>query len=311
MKCFFFLIIFCPLFSVGQVTLADSIIQINSLQETVAFLSKDELQGRLTGSEGAITAANYIAEKFKAAGLNPVAGRENYFDSFTVKQLGKKIIGLNVIASLPGNPGNDTTVIFSAHYDHIGKGNDLEYNKDYRADDDIYNGANDNATGVAALLELAKYYSVQKNNRYRLLFIAFAGEEMGLLGSEAYVKKIKPSLVKAVINLEMLGRPAHNNCYIISIGNSRLIKILNSSLDKEKSTDEKFFGSDPYYDENLSQRSDHYPFARRIKNAFTIMASSPTDEFYHSVDDEYNTIDFDFVLKATRNIALAAEYFVR
>jgi Zn-dependent M28 family amino/carboxypeptidase len=311
MRCFLFLIIISPFFAVSQVTLADSIIKINSLQETVAFLSKDELQGRLTGSEGAIKAANYIAEKFKAAGLNPIAGKQNYFDSFTIKQFRKKIIGLNVIASLPGKAGNDTTIIFSAHYDHIGKGDDLEHNKDYRGDDDIYNGANDNATGVAALLELAKYYSIQKNNRYRLLFIAFAGEEMGMLGSEAYVKKIKPSLVKAVINLEMLGRPANNNCYIISVGNSRLIKILNSSLTKEKSSDEKFFGNDPYYDENLGQRSDHYPFARKIKNAFTIMASSPTDQFYHSVDDEYATINFDFVLKATRNIALAAEYFIR
>ena len=305
-----FSFVFLPCVAAGQLIVTDSLVTLNSLQESVAFLSRDEMKGRLTGSEEATIAAKYIAEKFEAAGLKTLAEKE-YYDSFPLKNYGKKITGLNVIASLPGEAGNDTMVIFSAHYDHIGKGDDLEFNKDYRNDDDIFNGANDNATGVAALLELAKYYSAKKLNRYNLLFIAFAGEEMGLLGSEAFVKKIKPSLVKAVINLEMLGRPANNNCYIITLGNNKLVKILNASLNKHQPGLNNFFGSDPYYDDNLSHRSDHYPFARKIKNAFTIMASSPADEFYHSVDDEYSTIDFEFVAKATRNIALAAEYFIR
>jgi Zn-dependent M28 family amino/carboxypeptidase len=310
MRCFLFFIFF-PIVATAQPgNNIDSLLSIHSLQESVAFLAGDDLKGRLTGSEGAITAAHFIAAKFKAAGLESLPGQDNYLDTFLINRR-KKINGLNVIAALPGEPGNDTTVIFSAHYDHLGKGNDLEYNKDYRRDDEIYNGANDNATGVAALLELAKYFSVQKNNRPRLLFVAFAGEEMGLLGSTAYVKKINTSMVKAVINIEMLGRPANNNCYIVSVGNSKLVKILNNSLTNHETADQRFFGSDPYFDENLGQRSDHYPFTRKIKNAFTVMASSPADEFYHTVDDEYNTIDFQFVLKATRNIALASEYFIK
>ena len=313
MKLFLCIIFFCPLLSKAQSWLADSMIKINSLQASVSFLANDDLQGRLTGTDAALQAAKFIAEKMDTAGLKPLPGKQNYFDSFPASNYGKKINGLNVIGFLPGNAANDSLVIFSAHYDHIGKGNDVQYNKDYRYDDEIFNGANDNATGVAALLELAKYYGAQKTNRYNILFIAFAGEELGLQGSTAYVNKIKPGLVKAVINLEMLGIPTNENCFVISLGNrQRLKNSLNTSLTTRLSSAEKnFFVTDPYIDDNLSYRSDHYPFARKIKNAFTIMATSPTDEFYHTVDDEYETIDFYFLLKATRNIALACESFIR
>jgi len=192
------------------------------------------------------------------------------------------------------------------------EGDAIEYNKDYRPDDATFNGANDNATGVAAVLELAKYYIAQKSNRYNLLFIAFAGEELGLIGSTHFSKRINTSKVKAVINLEMLGRGTNNNCFIITLGNNRIKKILNNHLKKSYPNETKnYFTDDRYFEEDLAHRSDHYPFARKIKNTFTIMSTSPTDIFYHSVDDEYDTIDFDFLLKATCNIALACEYFTR
>lgn len=296
----------------AQRLLADSIIRPSSLRETVYFLSQDSLKGRLTGSAGANIAANFIAAKFDLAGLRPAAGHEEYFDSFIAYNNGKPIAANNVAGVLPGKFTNDTMVIFSAHYDHIGQKDDLPYNKEYNNKDDIFNGANDNATGVAALLELAKYYTLQNNNRYRLLFVAFSGEEMGMLGSDYLSKKIKPGIVKAVINLEMLGRPENDDCFIVSFRNKTIRDMLNIYLKKNNSAEtERFFETDPYYDENLSERSDHYPFARKIKNAFTIMGSSPADKYYHSVDDEYETIDFDFLLKATRNIALACEQFTR
>lgn len=289
----------------------DSIIKKSSLQQTILFLSGNELKGRLTGSAGATEAAKFIAEKFSNAGLSTLSGK-SYFDSFPAVNKGKEITGVNVIGSLPAIAANDTMVIFSAHYDHVGEGNEIEYNKDYRPDDATFNGANDNATGVAAVLELATYYSAQKNNRYNLLFIAFAGEEMGLIGSTHFSKRINPSKIKAVINLEMLGRGTNNNCFIITLGNNRIKKILNNYLKKSGAKQSNiFFTKDPYFQEELAYRSDHYPFARKIKNTFTIMATSPTDVFYHSVDDEYDTIDFDFLLRATCNIALACEYFTR
>lgn len=300
-----------PFFVHGQLHFADSLIQKSSLQETVSFLSADNLKGRFTGSDGATKAATYIVNKFTELGLIPLKNKLSFFDSFPAENYNKKMIGVNVIGSIPSSVANDTMIIFSAHYDHIGQADDLTTNKDYTKKDDIYNGANDNATGVAAMLELAKYYAAKKHNRYNLVFIGFAGEELGMVGSTHLADSLNPKLIKAVINLEMLGRPAYNNCYIISLGNNKVRNMLNDHLKKSGLAIKNFFGYDPYYDEDLAHRSDHYPFAVNIKNAFTIMASSPTDRYYHRVDDTFETIDFDFLLKATRLIAIATEEFTR
>ena len=312
MKYLLYLVLLYAVPSKSQPALADSIIQKYSLQQTVSFLSQDSLRGRLTGSDGADAAAAFIAAKYDSAGLNSLEGNQGYFDRFIAYHDSKSILAKNVVAAIPGKFTNDTMVIFSAHYDHIGERDDLPYNKEYNHNDDIFNGANDNATGVAALLELAKYYKAQNNNRYILLFVAFAGEEMGMLGSEYLIKKTNRKIIKAVINLEMLGRPQHNNCFVISFSNKTIRNNLNNYLKKyQQPAAKRFFDSDPYPDENLTYRSDHYPFARKIRNAFTIMASSPADIYYHSVEDEYQTIDFDFLLKAAKNIALACEQFTR
>ncbi len=296
----------------GQDSFSDSIITQSSLRQSVFFLSQDSLKGRLTGSAGAEVASKFIASKFDSIGLIPFEGIQKYFDHFTADYQRKKIPALNVMAMLPGKNNNDSLVIFSAHYDHIGQKDDMPYNKEYNYKDDIYNGANDNATGVAALLELARYYKAKNNNRYSIWFVAFSGEEMGMLGSSYLMNKTNPKIVKAVINLEMLGRPASGKCFIASFRNRPIGNLLNEYLEKtERVVDKKYFIDDPYPDENLSSRSDHYPFARKVKNAFTIMGTSPTDEYYHSVDDEYETIDFDFLWKATKNIAKACEQFIR
>ncbi len=290
----------------------DSIITKTSLQETLAVLASDSLEGRLTGTIGAEKAAYFIADKMMRAGLTPLPGTTAWFDSFPVPGQGKKTVGLNVIGFLPASWQIDSSIIFSAHYDHLGKGKNLSYMEPPDKEDEIYNGANDNATGVAAILELAKYYAANTHNRYNLVFIAFSGEEMGLVGSTAYAKKLKSKTVKAAINLEMLGRPTNERCYIVALGNHHLRKQLNTTMGKFNGNPaEKFFGADTYSEEQLEYRSDHYPLSRKIKTAFTIMGTSPADDYYHSVDDEFGTIDFDFLLKATRNIALACEYFTR
>ncbi len=292
--------------------MADSIIKKESLQYSVSFLAADSLNGRLTGSKGVHQAALFIAEKFKLAGLNAYPGKQDFFDSFPLTHNRQKITGVNVVGYLQSQAGVDSTVIFSAHYDHIGQGDDLEYNKNFSSEDNIFNGANDNATGVAALLELASYYAHAGNNRYNLLFIGFAGEEMGLVGSTAYVKKTDTKRIKAVINLEMLGRPANGNCFIVTLGNNKVKNYLNKALETSRLKEGgKFFVSDTFYEDELKYRSDHYPFAHKVKQAFTIMASSPQDIYYHSVDDEVGTIDFEFLATATKNIAIACEYFLR
>ena len=293
-------------FNVRAQTLSiDSIITKSSLHYSIAALANDSMKGRLTCTTQATAAANFIATRFKDAGLKPLAGNDKYFSYYPLILDKDRWEAINVIGAIPGETSSDTMVVFSAHYDHIGT---RQSNGDDRGDS-IFNGANDNASGVALLIELAKYYATIKNNKYALVFIAFSGEELGLLGSADAATAINPSFVNAVINFDMMGRPINNRtkkCMVIAKDAKPILKKLNSQLLIEKN----FFIADRFPNENLFARSDQYSF-RKVKTCFGIIATPPQDEFYHTVHDEIDTIDFDFLLSSTKKIALACEAFIK
>ncbi len=281
----------------------DSIIQRSSLFNTISVLAHDSMRGRATGSRAELKAANFIAERFKETGLKPVAGNDGFFAFFPFKIFDTvQVYGINVMGALKGNESADSIVIFSAHYDHVGMGQS-------ESKDSVFNGANDNASGVATIIELAKYYSATKNNKYTILFMAFSGEELGLLGSAYASSQINPAYFKAVINFDMVGRPMPDDnahCMVIAESAKPVLKKLNDQLHLARN----FFVGDRYPEMYLYQRSDHYSF-RAVKNSFSIMCSSPTDQYYHTVQDETSTIDFGFLLKAVRKIAVACEVFIK
>lgn len=292
-----------------QHTSIDSVITKESLTHTISALAHDSMKGRLTASAEALNAAKFIALQFENAGLKPVSGNDLFFAYYPLKyQIGNNIYpvqAINVIGALPGMESPDTLVIFCAHYDHIGQKELVQKNMK----DSIYNGANDNASGVAVITELAKYYAANRINRYTLLFMAFSGEELGLLGSAYTYKQMNPDYIRAVINFDMVGRPLasdEDHCMVIAEFYQPIIRKLNAGLPDKK----KFFVPDQYPDDHLNERSDHYSF-NKIRTSFSIMCSSPYDEFYHSVQDEVGTIDFDFLLEATRKIAIACEAFIK
>ena len=116
--------------------------------------------------------------------------------------------------------------------------------------DTIYNGANDNASGVAAVISLAKYFKALDNNERTLLFIAFTGEELGLLGSEFLANEFEPDSIVAVINIEMIGRSEYKNPkpYITGYEYSDLKKLLNKNYQEfGDKTEKEFFKSRPLY----------------------------------------------------------------
>ncbi len=123
--------------------------------------------------------------------------------SVEVKLAERIIEGQNLIAEVDN--GKENTIIIGAHYDHLGWGAEGSL---YRGEPAIHNGADDNASGTAGLLELAKIYSQSKYNNYNYLFIAFSGEEKGLLGSNAYAKSdlLDASKINYMINMDMIGR---------------------------------------------------------------------------------------------------------
>lgn len=310
------ILIFCGLTNqkaAAQTVLIDSIINPSSLRQLVEVLASDSLQGRFTGTEHAVKAAEFIASEFRKAGALPLESNDGYFMPF--KGWTDSQIGLNVMAAIKGSSKPDEAIIFCAHYDHIGTRSTNPF-KNFvqhstpRRGDTIFNGANDNASGTSAIIHLAHYFGQLKSNERTIIFIAFSGEELGLLGSKALALPINPEQVKAVINIEMIGRARSrkkNNAYVTGSHLSNLQKLLNKKLFETDPAlyGKKFFVPDSYATENLFARSDNYWFANSGIPAHTIMASSPHDAYYHSPGDEVSTINFELMSSLVKAVAIS------
>ncbi|MEO7763943.1 MAG: M28 family peptidase [Ferruginibacter sp.] len=291
----------------SQTTFADSIITKASLQFTISALAHDSMKGRLTATPESKNAANFIAQRFKMAGLNPLAGNDKYFAWYPIipESESQTAIAINVMGAVKGTISPDTCVIFCAHYDHIG----INPAVSIFGKDSVFNGANDNASGVALLIELAKYYAALKINRYTLIFIAFSGEEIGLLGSAYTASKINHSYIHAVVNFDMVGRSINRNnkkCMVIAKRSKRVIKKLNAEIYPQK----EFFIPDMFPAQDLFTRSDQYSFSDVENNVF-FTTSSALDNYYHTLEDEFSTIDFDFLLLVAKNAAQACKIFTK
>jgi hypothetical protein len=185
------------------------------IKDDISFLADDKLEGRQTGTKGELAAAEYIVKRFKELGVQP-KGTNGFLQAFSftpktnphekVKFTENKdgtITGNNVIGFIDNKASN--TVIIGAHYDHLGYGGDGSlYRDSIKA---IHNGADDNASGVAVMLDLARKLN-HKNTKNNYLFMAFSGEEMGLLGSNYFVKNptIDTKKVSYMINMDMVGK---------------------------------------------------------------------------------------------------------
>ena len=207
-----FLIFF---FLISFFSCSNHLVEKSNIKDDVSFLADDALEGRQTGTEGEKKAANYIAKRFKDLGLT-AKGTKNFHQEFSfipktdphaevtfTKNEDGSITGRNVIGYINNDAQN--TIVIGAHYDHLGYGGDGSLFRDsIKA---IHNGADDNASGTAVMLDLArKLNTTNTNNNY--LFIAFSGEEMGLLGSNYFVKNptINTKAVSYMINMDMVGR---------------------------------------------------------------------------------------------------------
>jgi len=184
---------------------------VQQLKVDVVYLASDYLEGRETGKKGEKLAADYIAYRFEQLGLTPKGDEGSYFHEFDFKHSnnphategGDDKVGRNVVAYLDN--GADNIVVIGAHYDHLGMGG---FGSLYTGKPAIHNGADDNASGIAAMLKIAAYLKQghAKGNNY--LFIGFSGEELGLFGSKKYVNNptIDLSKVNYMINMDMVGR---------------------------------------------------------------------------------------------------------
>lgn len=190
--------------------------ELAQLKSDVSYLSNDSLEGREMGTIGEIIAATYIAKRYAEIGLIKKGSADtSYFQSFTKKTKlhphdydfsGPVLSGRNVLGLIDNN--STSTIVVGAHYDHLGWGAEGSLHTGEKM---IHNGADDNASGVASLLYLAEELSNHKLN-YNVLFVAFTGEEKGLLGSNYFMNNLsmEASSIDFMVNMDMVGRLDEN-----------------------------------------------------------------------------------------------------
>ncbi len=209
----------------------------------------------------------------------------------------------NVVGVLRGKSRPKEIVMFSAHYDHEGV-----YRRGKKKDS-ILNGANDNASGTTALILLAKYFAKQNNNERTLLFCAFAGEELGMKGSNDFANIIPASAIVAGINIEMIGVPRYgkNGIFITGYNESDLPSILSKQF---SSTPVKVKAGPSEVEKQLFVRSDNYSFAQKGVAAHTIMSSDDDDPCYHQPCDEVKRINIPHLTTIVKAIAAATQTLI-
>ncbi|HUR09895.1 MAG TPA: M28 family peptidase [Flavitalea sp.] len=209
----------------------------------------------------------------------------------------------NVVGIIPGKSKKEEYVIFSGHYDHLGI---ARPNKD---NDSIYNGANDDASGVTAVIMLAKYFSRLNSNERTLVFTAFTAEETGGYGSQYFSRQFPPEKVVAMFNIEMIGTESKwgtHSAFITGYEKTDMGKILEKNLEGSVF----HFYPDPYPQQQLFYRSDNATLARLGVPAHTIstakMDTEKPEPFYHSFDDEIETLDMKNMAEIIKSIAISS-----
>lgn len=225
----------------------------------------------------------------------------DFIANFTAKV--KKMPLFNVAGMIPGKSKAKELIVFSGHYDHLGITKAVD-------GDSIANGADDDASGTTAMIALAKYYKAQKNNERTLIFVAFTAEEIGGFGARYFSEKLNPDDVVAMFNIEMIGKDSKfgkNTAFITGYERSDFGKILQKNLAGTEFT----FHPDPYPEQNLFYRSDNATLAALGVPAHTISTDQiDIDKLYHSVKDEYSTLDVENILSTIKAIAKSATSIV-
>lgn len=281
----------------------------SDLETRLYILASDVLEGRQTGEKGQKLAGTYIADFYDHLELTSPEGYEDYMQVIPKEFFRgrSKNSSENVMAFIEGSEFPDEVIVISAHYDHLGKKGDL-----------IYYGADDNASGTSAVLEIAQAFNEAQKSGYgprrSILFLNLTGEEGGLSGSKYYVTHPVFPLSETVVdlNIDMIGRVDEKHKdqpdYLYLIGADKLSKELHKL---SESVNKEYFGLEldyTYNDENdpnrFYERSDHYNFAKN--NIPIIFYFNGAHEDYHKATDTPDKINYDLLAKRTKFIFYTA-----
>jgi hypothetical protein len=276
--------------SIEAADVTSAVIDAAGAGRHVAALADDALEGREGGSRGGRAAGAYIVEELRAAGLRPAGDEGTYYQRFGAMR--------NILALVPGSdPTCDRELlVVGAHYDHVGYGTPANSNGPTGL---IHNGADDNASGVAAVLEIAEVLqTLPEGLRRPVLFAFWDGEEKGLLGSWHFVR-VRPQPLLAMrpvfmVNLDMVGRLRGSRVEIY--GGRTMTGMRRLLVDANRETQLQLV-----LDWDIVDDSDHFPFIEsRIP---TVMLHTGLHDEYHRPSDDVELVNTEGV-EAVARLAL-------
>lgn len=265
------------------------------LLKDLQTLSADDMQGRQIGTPGGEKARAYVVDRFQQVKLQPFG--DSYLHPFTATARGGERRGVNVIGRIDGTAEPRRYIVVTAHYDHIGVRNGQ-----------VFNGADDNASGTAALFAIAAHLAANRP-RNSVIVAALDGEESGLLGAHAFVNKppVDISTIAVNVNLDMIGRDPADKLYA---SGTRWYPFLRPLLEKASAAAplKLIFGhDDPNQREDWTRDSDHFAF-HQAKIPYVYIGVEDFDQ-HHRATDDYETITHGFYVRAVETIIHAVKAF--
>lgn len=289
-------------------------VEVEDVREEMEALAHDSMQGRLTGTEGMNRAARYLAGMFRRRDLVPAGDDGGYLQQMplgysepAVNRRGslrllnawadtvalpaaRRARGVNVVGVIPGRDAllRGQVVLIDAHYDHLGTASEGSCRA--AGADSVCNGADDDASGVVAVLEIAREFQRGPGPKRTVVFLLTTGEEVGLLGTEWYIRHPVRPLTSMVGNLEieMIGRP---DAAVGGPGRAWLTGYDRSTMGEMLASAGIAIVADPRPAQNFFERSDNIAFARAGVPAHTL-SSFNLHADYHTVRDDASRIDY-------------------
>jgi len=275
----------------------ENLIGIEAERSVLEHLAHEMTEGRASGTDGKALAEHFLVGQFRSIGLKP--WNWHYTQSFKFED---SIAIRNVVGLLPASIPTDEYIVIGAHYDHLG-----------RLGHSVYPGADDNASGVTALLSLARMFVAMKADgagpRKNLLFVAFDGKELDMAGSRYFVRhlSVPREKITAMVNIDMLGTdlvPPHKNReYLFAIGEDTLPETYRGYLSYlcrrafyKMDLDLTFYGSRDF-SRMMYQTSDQHPFARAGIPA--VLFTSAFHQHTYKKTDTPDIIDYPLLRKRT------------
>ncbi|MEO8480884.1 MAG: M28 family peptidase [Acidobacteriota bacterium] len=266
-----------------------------TLLDDLRILSADAMEGRKFGTPGGAKARAFVISRFKATGIEPLTG--TYEFPITARTPAGELHGANIVGVIRGTTDPGRYLILSAHYDHVGvRGGD------------IYNGADDNASGTAALFSIAQYLS-KHPPRSSVLIVAFDGEEAGLVGSRAFVRDppIARQAIRIDLNMDMLGRDARDTLFVTGTARQPVLRAVMERVAARAPLHLRLGHDGGDSGEDWTKDSDHYAFIEAGLPALYFGVEDYAQ--LHRPTDDFETITYGFYVKAVETVIAALEAF--